>query len=52
MPGITQKEGQDMNEENDICTCEPGYYCRFCRKMDARDQQLRYDQEQKRINHD
>ena len=26
--------------KDDICTCEPGYYCRFCRRMDARDREL------------
>jgi len=29
-----------MGEEDDICTCEVGYYCRFCRRMDARDREL------------
>jgi len=36
------------NDDEEMCTCEPGYYCRFCRKMDARDRQLEFD----RNNHD
>jgi len=25
------------------CTCEFGYYCRFCRLIDRRDEQIRLD---------
>jgi hypothetical protein len=32
----------------DECRCEYGYYCRFCRLMDNRDQKIRYEEKQKR----
>ena len=36
-----------MNEDEEICTCEPGYYCRFCRKMDARDRDIEFERTKK-----
>ena len=27
----------------DECRCEYGYYCRFCRLMDHRDEQIKYE---------
>jgi len=28
----------------DECRCEYGYYCRFCRLMDHRDEQRKYEE--------
>lgn len=27
----------------DECTCENGYYCRFCRQLDREQEQREYD---------
>ena len=32
----------------DECRCEYGYYCRFCRLMDHRDEQIKYEKQRER----
>ena len=32
----------------DECRCEFGYYCRFCRLMDHRDEQIKYEKQQEK----
>ena len=32
----------------DECRCEYGYYCRFCRLMDHRDEQIKYEKQREK----
>jgi hypothetical protein len=32
------------------CTCDAGYYCRFCRLLDKQDEQRKYDEEHNTYN--
>ena len=37
-------EGEIKMTSKDECRCEYGYYCRFCRLMDHRDEQRKYEE--------
>ena len=36
----------EKRSSKDECRCEYGYYCRFCRLMDYRDRQRKWEEEQ------
>ena len=41
-------EGEIKMTSKDECRCEYGYYCRFCRLMDHRDEQIKYEKQQEK----
>ena len=41
-------EGEIKMTSKDECRCEYGYYCRFCRLMDHRDEQIKYEKQREK----